>query len=97
MKAANVLVLLALAAAAAAKTKEADIRLSDEATTLPAGTRVAVMTLAKGGVVELELFDGETPVTAANFAASAAENTAASTVMAVATVLTIRAAGDTVA
>jgi peptidyl-prolyl cis-trans isomerase B (cyclophilin B) len=70
MKVVKILVTGALvvgAAAAAAKTEEADIRLSDEAVKLPTGTRVAVMTLAKGGVVEMELLEAEAPATAANF------------------------------
>ena len=62
-------VALALAlVVAAAAAKEAKIKLSDEAGKLPAGTRVAVLSFQKGGVVEIELFDAETPLTAANFA-----------------------------
>lgn len=56
-----------LVAAAAALAEEKMPALSAEAAKLPAGTNVAVMTLADGGVVEIQMFDAETPDNAANF------------------------------
>lgn len=41
--------------------------LSEEAAKLPPGTKVAVLELEKGGVIEFELFTEETPETAGNF------------------------------
>jgi peptidyl-prolyl cis-trans isomerase B (cyclophilin B) len=46
---------------------EEPVVLSDEATKLPPGTKVAVLELEKGGVIEFELFTEETPETAGNF------------------------------
>ena len=62
-----VLAACALVAAAAAFAEEKMPVLSAEAAKLPAGTNVAVMTLADGGVVEIQMFDDETPDNAANF------------------------------
>jgi peptidyl-prolyl cis-trans isomerase B (cyclophilin B) len=46
---------------------EKPVVLSDEAAKLPPGTKVAVLELEKGGVIEFELFTDETPETAGNF------------------------------
>jgi peptidyl-prolyl cis-trans isomerase B (cyclophilin B) len=62
-----VLAACALVAAAAAFAEEKMPVLSAEAAKLPAGTNVAVMTLTDGGVVEIQMFDAETPDNAANF------------------------------
>ena len=43
------------------------LTLSAAARDLPAGTRVAVMELADGGVIEIQLLVDETPKTAGNF------------------------------
>jgi len=53
--------------AAVAPPPETPLALSPEAQKLPKGTKVAVMELEKGGVVEIELLEKETPKTVANF------------------------------
>ena len=59
----------AATAETAAKTEkpEAPPVLSAAAQKLPAGTKVAVMELEKGGVIEFELLDKEAPKTAAHY------------------------------
>jgi peptidyl-prolyl cis-trans isomerase B (cyclophilin B) len=54
-------------AATAAPTAEKPLALSAEAQTLPKGTKVAVMELEKGGVVEISLLEKDAPKTVANF------------------------------
>lgn len=46
---------------------EEPVVLSDEAAKLPPGTKIAVLELEKGGVIEFELFTEETPETVGNF------------------------------
>jgi len=53
--------------AAVAPPPETPLALSADALKLAKGTKVAVMEMEKGGIVEIEMLDKETPNTAANF------------------------------
>lgn len=46
---------------------ETPLALSPEAQKLPPGTNVAVLELEKGGIIEIQLLEKETPLTAGNF------------------------------
>lgn len=49
------------------KAPEKPLALSEAARKLPPGTKVAVIEMEKGGIIEIELLEKETPKTAANF------------------------------